>query len=302
MKTLKFKKIDAFTKGISSGNPAGYIFLNDGESLTENEMLQLAGELKGYVTEVGYVNRIGNEFNLKYYSSECEVAFCGHATIAIMYDLLKANQPSITQQEVFINVNAGKLPVINRIDEEDAVYIMAPDPEFLTCDLGIPEVAASLDATVSDINDSHPIKLIDGGLKTLLVPIKSLSACLRLMPNQEKLASFCLDNGIDIVLIFTNETSTPGSNYRTRVFAPKFGYLEDPATGSGNSAFGYYLIDQKSWIGDITIEQGPDRDNPNFVKLNKHTENGKTNILFGGCGTTRVEGNYYLHDNSPPTP
>ncbi len=34
MRTLKFKKIDAFTKGISSGNPAGYVFLNDDEFLT----------------------------------------------------------------------------------------------------------------------------------------------------------------------------------------------------------------------------------------------------------------------------
>ena len=42
MNTLKFKKIDAFTKGISLGNPAGYVFLNDGESLTENEMQQIA--------------------------------------------------------------------------------------------------------------------------------------------------------------------------------------------------------------------------------------------------------------------
>ncbi len=35
----------------------------------------------------------------------------------------------------------------------------------------------------------------------------------------------------------------------TRVFAPKFGYLEDPATGSGNSAFGYYMLKNALWDG-----------------------------------------------------
>lgn len=296
MKTLKFKKIDAFTKGISSGNPAGYVFLNDNDSLTENEMQQIARELKGYVNEVGYVNRVGDEFNLKFYSSECEVAFCGHATIAIMYDLINENKDLISKKEVLINVNAGKLSVFNNIKEEDAVYIMAPDPDFLECILGTQQIAESLCAQISDIDDSHPIKLVDGGLKTLLVPVGTLSGCMSLMPDQEGLKLFCLDNGIDIILVFAKETFTPGSSYRTRVFAPKFGYLEDPATGSGNSAFGYYLIDQKLWDGDVTVEQGPDRENPNFIKLKKYTGNEKENILFGGCGTTRMEGRYYLHD------
>jgi predicted PhzF superfamily epimerase YddE/YHI9 len=33
-----------------------------------------------------------------------------------------------------------------------------------------------------------------------------------------------------------------GNDFRVRVFAATFGYLEDPATGSGNSALGYYLL------------------------------------------------------------
>jgi len=84
--------------------------------------------------------------------------------------------------------------------------------------------------------------------------------------------------------------------YRTRVFASKYGYLEDPATGSGNSSFGYYLIDQKLWERDVIVEQGPDQENPNIINLKRFTRNGKKNILFGGCGTTRLEGTYHLHE------
>ena len=294
MKIFKFKKIDAFTKGASSGNPAGYILLNEDDALTENEMLQIARELKGYVNEVGYVKRVGDEFSLQYYSAECEVAFCGHATIAIMYDLLKHDKNLTSKNEVIINVAAGKLSVFNHIDEEDAVYIMAPDPEFLECRLDKQQIARSLCTDSTEIDDSRPVKLVDGGLRTLLVPILTLSSCLSIMPDQEALKSFCLENGIDIVLIYTSETFTNNSLYRTRVFAPKYGYLEDPATGSGNSSFGYYLIDQELWDGDVIIEQGPDQENPNYIKLKKYDAHGKVNILFGGCGTTRVEGTYYL--------
>ena len=55
MKILKFKKIDAFTKGASSGNPAGVLSLDYNEELTPDEMLRIAGELKGFVSEAIFV-------------------------------------------------------------------------------------------------------------------------------------------------------------------------------------------------------------------------------------------------------
>ncbi len=297
MKTVPFKKIDAFTDGTSPGNPAGYVLLDD-TVMTVQEMQRLARELKGYVNEVGYVKRSKDAFSLRFYSSECEVAFCGHATIAIMYDLLKNNRELTEQKEVFIDVSAGRLSVFNHIAEEDAVYIMAPEPVYHEHSLTVDTIADALQTSVSDLDTSRPVKLIDGGLKTLLVPIKTLPVCTAILPDQEQLRLFCLANEIDIIHLSTGETSAAGSSYRTRVFAPKYGYLEDPATGSGNAAFGYYLISQKLWNGDITVEQGPDINNPNLIKLKKSTSNGKTNILFGGKGTTRVSGDYFLHSSN----
>jgi len=295
MKKLRFKKIDAFTTGISSGNPAGYVYMDNDGMLNEEEMQRIALELKGFVNEVGFVNNVGDQYRLKYYSSECEVAFCGHATIAIMYDLLVNNKDLLDKKEVKINVKAGTLSVFNHIKEEDAAFIMAPAPKFLKHDLKTEEVADILGINSSEINAAMPVRLIDGGLRTLIVPMCSLEECLKVNPHQENLRHFCLKNGIDIVLIFTDETHTAPGKYRTRVFAPKFGYLEDLATGSGNSAFGYYLIDENKWDGDFTIEQGPDKANPNFVKIKRLSEGGRENILFGGCAKTRIEGEYILY-------
>ncbi|WDV45173.1 PhzF family phenazine biosynthesis protein [Clostridiaceae bacterium M8S5] len=295
MKTLKFKKIDAFTKGISSGNPAGYIYMNHNKELDEVDMQKIATELKGFVNEVGYVNKTDEQFNLRFFSSECEVTFCGHATIAIMYDLIKNNQELLTKNEVLINVSTGTLSVFNHIKEDDAVYIMAPEPKFLTCTLQSNNVADILGIHLSDINKEMPIKLVDGGLRTLIVPIVSLENCLKINPNQENLKMFCLDNEIDIIHVSTKETNTTSSKYRTRVFAPKYGYLEDPATGSGNASFGYYLINENLWNDNFTVEQGSDKNNPNFIKLKRYKKDGMDRIIFGGCGTTRIEGDYCFH-------
>ncbi len=55
MKRLRFKKIDAFASKYSSGNPAAVVYLDKLEELSEEEKLQIAKELKGFVSEVGYV-------------------------------------------------------------------------------------------------------------------------------------------------------------------------------------------------------------------------------------------------------
>ena len=87
------------------------------------------------------------------------------------------------------------------------------------------------------------------------------------------------------------QTSTNDTFAHTRVFAPKFGYLEDPATGSGNSAFANYLLQEGMWDGHlITIEQGGNDRIYNAVKLK--TLEGK--VLFGGRATVKIEGNYLV--------
>ena len=269
MKILGFKKIDAFTKGSSSGNPAGYVLLERMDSLSEGEMQKLASELKGFVSEVGFVCREDGGFHLKYYSSECEVAFCGHATIAIMYDLISTDLRLMSEKELKIRVRAGILPVFNRLREEDAVYITAPEPQFLKRDISRNEIAEALGCDIKAIKAERAVRVIDGGLRTLIVPLASLGNCLELLPDQEKLRRFSMEKDFDIVHVYTDEVSTKGTKYRTRVFAPKYGYLEDPATGSGNSAFGYYLIDEGMWDDDFSIEQGSSHDSPNIVKIGR---------------------------------
>lgn len=294
MKELNFKKIDAFTSGISSGNPAGYVFIEDGDVISENEMQKLASELKGFVNEVGFVSECQGGFKLKFYSSECEVEFCGHATIAIIYDLLSMNDELRSKSQLDIHVNAGKLTAYNFLEQQDAVYIMAPEEQRYDVGMDTKDILEAIGLNEADHAINYPIQKIDGGLRTLIIPIKSLEACLDLFPDEMELKDFCLRNDIDIILVFTQETYNGKADFRTRVFAPKFGYLEDPATGSGNSAFGYYLMNVNMWKEDLLIEQSANKENANYVKLKSIDSNGKKRVLFGGCATTRIEGKYHL--------
>ena len=147
-----------------------------------------------------------------------------------------------------------------------------------------------------EMSDNYPVSVVNAGLETLIVPIKSLKTVLSLSPQLDELKSYCQLNSIDIITVFTDEPAHKPNRFRTRVFAPTFGYLEDPATGSGNAAFGYYLLKNGKWGGkSMTLEQNGDFASPNIVKLiTRKTENGKVHVLFGGGAIVRIQGEYIL--------
>src|SRR5574344_535993 len=297
MNEYNFKKIDAFATEKSDGNPAGCVLVENLNDISEQEMLQIAKELKGFVSEVGYVAQLGSsEFDLRYFSSEREVDFCGHATIAIFYDMVKSNYRLTSIPTLTINTNKGRLKVDNRVDSEDSVFIMSPVPLFVDPVPDCSGLSEKLRIPDSAISNSLPISLINAGLSTLIVPIKDLDSILSIKPDLDELKEFCLKRGIDIIEVFTPDVSSKSNNFRTRVFAPTFGYIEDPATGSGNSAFGYYLIKHNLWkVDTISIEQNGFRDQFNVVKLQRQIDDkGNDRVLFGGGAITRIEGKYII--------
>lgn len=292
MKKYTYKKIDAFTSGESLGNPAACLFLGK-ETLTPAKMLEFGRQHKGFVSEVVFCSDSEvAECKLTYYSSECEVDFCGHGTIATMFEYIKNNAELLERDEILIDTNKkGMLTVYNRIRTENAIYITAPKAQNFGVPVSPAETAEALGLKNEDISDRYPLDFIDAGLRTLIVPISKLDTEISVFPDEAKLKDFYIKNGIDIMLIFSKETSASGFIAHTRVFAPKFGYLEDPATGSGNSAFGNYMLKHGIWDGNpVSVEQGGSDRVYNVVKL--AVEDGR--VLFGGSATLRIEGSYYF--------
>lgn len=296
MRSLRFKKLDAFSVGGSSGNPAGAVYLEKPNDLSPTEMQALAKQLHGVVSEVGFLSRIEQDhFWIRYYSSVREVDFCGHATIAIMYDLI-CNDPELSiKNQVSISTKNSKLIVENRIPTENCVFITSPSPRFRPFQDPIENLCAALRTSRNAIAPDFPVSIVNAGLETLIVPVIDLASILSISPDTQELKSYCLSNAIDIITVFTNETAFKSSQFRTRVFAPTFGYLEDPATGSGNAALGHYLIANDKWDGGpVSIEQNGSRDKPNVVKLVAHHDGNQHKVLFGGSALVRIDGIYHM--------
>lgn len=298
MKNLIFEKFDAFAQGKSTGNPAACIQLEKLADLSDVEMLHIAKQLKGFVNEVGFISPLSDQsFKLKYYSAEREVDFCGHATIGIMYNIIKNNKELLSKKEIIIDTNVGKLMVYNGIVSEDVVYIAAPLPQVKDCAIPPMQIFEHLQLSVNEVDIRYPFQVINAGLQTLVLPINKLETLLKLNPDEQKLKQFCKDHSIDIIALFCKEVAHKENFIRSRVFAPTFGYLEDPATGSGNSAIGYYLLQQRFWNGEpIRIEQNNNFEHPNVVKIKILQSESHAQVLFGGNAVTRIRGSYLLEN------
>jgi PhzF family phenazine biosynthesis protein len=193
-----------------------------------------------------------------------------------------------------INIKTAKgvLQVENRVKEEDMIYIHAPEPAYPVCGFDHEEISGALSLSRENLDENKLPAIVNAGMNTLLVCLKGLKDCLNCSPDYLRLREFALANDIEVITIYTFETTDPGRDLRTRVFAPAFGYLEDPATGSGNAALGYHLMKTGEWPGNsMVIEQGPELENPNIIKLGK---TGSGRVKIGGRGVARIEGDYIL--------
>lgn len=255
-------------------------------------MQQIAFEMKGYVSEVGYVWPSEEaDFELRYFSSEQEVPFCGHATVAILHRLVSTTPELLARKELRILTRSGILKVINRVVEENLVYIYAPEPVHLMTDISHSDIAEAIALRLPGLDQEQQPVCISLGQNILLVKLTDRQTCLDCRPDYAKLRKFCLENGFEILTIYVQDNTFPDTPIRTRVFPPVYGYLEDPATGSGNAALGYHLLNISSWDGTpMTIEQGVESEFPNLVHL--RTEGDR--VLIGGSAVCRLAGDYFL--------
>lgn len=289
-----FKKINAFSDGTYEGNGAGLIYDNDLND--ETIMQKIATDMEGFVSEVVYVKdgKGDYDFDLRYFSCESEVPFCGHGTLAAMYHTIEENSALHNKKNLVIRTSKGLLKIENRYAKEQTLYIYAPKKAIVKSEIDMNALAHALNVSIELLDLSVPVANYNAGQNSLLVAMDSADAVMNCKPDYETIRQFCFDNNIAVMNIYASDTVYDESSYRVRVFAPTFGYLEDTATGSANSALGYYLLDSGKWDGEtMVIEQGVSRNNPNRIYLST-PEGNKEQVIFGGKSQLKLSGMYYL--------
>src|SRR3954454_20891019 len=110
-------RYSAFTDTPAGGNPAGVVL--DARDMADARMLELAAEI-GYSETAFLIPRAGGrEYDVRYFSAEAEVPFCGHATIATAVALAERDGTG----DLVLHIAAG--PVAIRTGHDEAGTIVA---------------------------------------------------------------------------------------------------------------------------------------------------------------------------------
>ena len=250
-------RVAAFSVDGKGGNPAGVMLLDAPETATN--MQRIAAEV-GYSETVFAVpvDRAKMTWRTRYFSPETEVAFCGHATIALGAVLGRHVAPGafkLDLNETSITVAADLSPA--------GMSITLWSPPTSSRDATAKERDGALDLlglSRTDLDLRLPPAHIHGGADHIVLALKDRAVLAAMDYDLNAGRAFMhRHNLVTIMLVHIENDSV----FNARNAFASGGVLEDPATGAAAAAFAGYLRDI-NWPhgGHLTIHQGYDMNTP----------------------------------------
>lgn len=250
---MSLQKIAAFSDGPVGGNPAGVWI---GDTLPPPaDMQRIAAEVGFSETAFAVPQGDGNAaWQVRYYSPESEVPFCGHATIALGAALARQHGDGVFA----LSLRDADITVEGRRDGDQVQAALQSPPtrsEPLSAAL-LGDTLALFGYTPADLDPRIPPARIHGGSDHVVLALRSRAALAAM--------HYALDVGrhlmreaglITIVLVFIEHERL----LHTRNAFASGGVLEDAATGAATAALAGYLRDL-GWPhgGAIDVVQGED--------------------------------------------
>lgn len=288
MKTYRVYQIDAFTKTVFEGNPAGVVANADG--LTDDQMQAIARELNN--AETAFIlspTAPDHDVWIRFFTPTTEVPSCGHATISAHYVRAVENRlPSCTIRQ---RIGIGILPV----------DILKGDPDYrIIMTQGTVEILDPVDAknqndiirafglSPHDLDERCPIQIASTGHSKVMIGIKRKNTLDRLQPDLTGLTGISKNIDCNGFFVFTFDSDDKEILTCGRMFAPIIGIPEDPVTGNANGPLGAYLVHHRildAPDGSVTFKgkQGEAIKRPGIVRVTVDVENGQPfKVRVGG--------------------
>jgi PhzF family phenazine biosynthesis protein len=251
----------AFTDTPGGGNPAGVVL--DSTGLDEERMLSIAATL-GYSETAFLQRRGGNAYDVRYFSPQAEVPFCGHATIASAVALAER----IGTGDLLFHTRAGLVPVATRIGQgriEATLTSVVPSVESAPAPL-LADVLAALHWQADELDPALPPRIGYAGARHLVLAARTRERLAALDYDFEALRRHMLAADLTTIDLVWRESAHV---FHARNPFPVGGIVEDPATGAAAAAFGAYLRELRLVAppATVTIHQGDDMGRPSLLTV-----------------------------------
>jgi PhzF family phenazine biosynthesis protein len=231
--TVEVQLVAAFTKDGAGGNPAGVVL--DADALSREERQRVATAVGA--PETAFVRRIGETvFEVEFYTPVAQVPDCGHATVAAFSELVRRgvlNGSSATKRTI---IGDREIAI-----DRDHVFMQQPRPAIAPFPRA-GEIAQAL-GVARDVVLGDPVRA-DHGMPFVLVETTrdALAAAVPALAAIEALSNEADVVGFYVFARDVGDANAVGNADATiRMFAPRVGIPEEPATGMAAGLLGGYL-------------------------------------------------------------
>jgi len=293
----KYFTLDVFTDEQFAGNPLAVVL--DGGGLETDAMQRIAREFN--LSETVFVMPPANASHrarLRIFTPARELPFAGHPTVgtAVLLSLIDGRGATafVLEEQV------GPVPCRVRPSGTDAGHAEFDLPRLPTMEPNTgdrADRARALGLAPGDFaaeSSGWPIEVWSAGNPFTMVPLANLDAAERCRVDLATFDAAFRASNRSAAFVFAREGTHPGSHFHARMFAPSFGILEDPATGSAVAAFSGYLAAHGGYADGehvVRIEQGIEMGRASFMDLRMTVAQGKlTAAAIGGHAVTVSEG------------
>jgi trans-2,3-dihydro-3-hydroxyanthranilate isomerase len=291
----RYLHCDVFTDAAFGGNPL--VVLPDARGISDRRMQQIAREFNFSETTFVLPAETGHTRRVRIFTPSVEVPFAGHPNVGTAFVLAATGElgPLDAPVAVTFEEKAGLVPITveRRPDGAIACELQAPEKLSLGPEVPVAELAAAVSLRLEDVvTRVHAPRAFSVGLPFLFAELASREALARARSDSSALDAVVARGVTPDIHLYVR--SADGFDLRTRMFAPRDGVPEDPATGSANAALAAALahFDPKAdgrfrW----RIAQGVEMGRPSVLEASAEKRNGDVVAAkIGGASVMIAEG------------
>ena len=268
---MEYLHYDVFTSERLLGNQLAVF--TDARGVDERLMQRIAREMNfSESTFILPAEQRGTDIRMRIFTPGIELPMAGHPTIGSTFALAHTGFIAPGASRFVFGLNIGPVPVDLEWGDEGLrfAWMTQSKPRFGPVVPQRSDVAATLGLTSEDLVAELPVQEVSCGLPYLLVPLRDRETVDRAQftagqsrPGPSAFAKATADRRSAArggwfgpggpatpIFLFAIADAGPAPQIYSRMFAPGFGVIEDPATGSASGPLGCYLVEHGMVTGD----------------------------------------------------
>jgi trans-2,3-dihydro-3-hydroxyanthranilate isomerase len=290
-------QVDVFTDRVFGGNPLAVVL--DAATLSGTEMQAIAGEMN--LSETTFLlppDLPECAARVRIFTPAREVPFAGHPTLGTAWvlaahGLLPPGTAAFALQE-----GIGAVPVTLEGKPDNPAFLwMGHRPATFGPAVGDrAAVARALGLEAADLRPGVPVEFGSTGNPFLFIALRDAAAVDRAALDVAAAIEGAGPTRALGVFVFAPPPDPGAPRVYARMFAPRSGVVEDPATGSAAGPLGAFLVRHGLVAGPgevaIVCEQGVRMGRPSVlhVRLRARPDGGADDIRVGGAVVPVLEG------------